>query len=62
MRWGCQEGHPLLWDGDFNRFSLRGLPFTHPFVDPVITATFPARVQLLSAVLLLILAERTEEQ
>lgn len=39
------------------------LPFTHPFVDPVITATLSARTQFPFALLLLVLAERgTEEQ
>lgn len=40
-----------------------GFPFVHPFVDPVITATFSTGAQLLSALLLLVLAERgTKDQ
>lgn len=66
MTWGCQAamcekdipcsgmgiltfpGHQLARDS----------PFTHPFVDPVITATFSARSQLQISLLLLIFAER----
>lgn len=66
MRWGCQAGMcekdiPCSGVGILTSSGhqlARDSPSTHPFVDPVITATFSARAPLQISLLSLIFAER----
>lgn len=72
MEWGDWTGtwekgvdgraHPVMGTLHPLAHASQGLPFTHPFVGPVTTATLSASTPLLPALLLCMLTEREAKE